>query len=265
MSKRTYKDKFIAMYGERAYIQKLKENAAWRKANPDTMAEYAKERSKKASGKDKTVLFIGDVHIGSESVDVDKIKHLAKKYWRGHPIILMGDLADFGVKKPMLYQNVLKPQEQIDVISEIFKPLDIRAFCIGNHCNRLFKEVGINIWITVFEMQPSNTIEIGGRIIYFNHGSSSASSAFLEYNKYIYSVKGSVIALGHSHLLAKKTILRQGEMTHLVRTGGFLGRDFYVKMAGYAEQPKGWAEYSIDSNVVHLKAWNDETEEVFEI
>jgi UDP-2,3-diacylglucosamine pyrophosphatase LpxH len=260
-----YKDEFIAKHGEVAYIKKLNENAAWRKANPKAMAEYAEKRSKKASGKDKTVLFIGDLHIGSESVDVDKIKHLAKKYWRNKPIILMGDLADFGVKKPMLYQNVLKPQEQIDVVTEILKPLDIRAFCIGNHCNRLFKEVGVNIWITVFKMQPSNTIEINGRVIYFNHGSSAASSAFLEYNKYIYSVKGSVIALGHSHLLAKKTILRQGEMTHLVRTGGFLGRDFYVKMAGYAEQLKGWPEYDTVNNIVHLMAWDSETEEVFEI
>jgi predicted phosphodiesterase len=265
MNEPSYKDAFIAKHGEVAYIQKLKENAAWRKKNPEAMAEYAEKRSKNAGGKDKTVLFLGDIHIGSESVDVDKIKRLAKKYWRNKPIILMGDLADFGVKKPMLYQNILKPQEQIAAISEIFKPLDIRAFCIGNHCNRLFKEVGVNIWITVFEMQPSNTIEINGRVIYFNHGSSAASSAFLEYNKYIYSVKGSVIALGHSHLLSKKTILRQGEMTHLVRTGGFLGRDFYVKMAGYAEQLKGWAEYDTVNNMVHLRAWNDETEEVFEI
>jgi predicted phosphodiesterase len=259
------KQEFIARFGEQAYIAKLEKNAEYRDSHPEKMAEIAKERSKKAGARANTVLFIGDTHIGSESVDVDKIKHLSKNYWRGKPIILMGDLADFGVKKPMLYQNVLKPQEQIDVVSEIFKPLDIRAFAIGNHCNRLFKEVGVNIWITVFEMQPSNTIEINGQNIYFNHGSSSASSAFLEYNKYIYSVKGSVIALGHSHLLAKKTILRQGEMTHLVRTGGFLGCDFYVKMAGYAEQLKGWAEYDTINNMVHLRAWNSETEEVFEI
>jgi UDP-2,3-diacylglucosamine pyrophosphatase LpxH len=260
-----YKDEYIREKGVDAYAEKLKQNAQWRADNPDVMAEYREKRSKKGDGKENTVLFIGDLHLGSESVDVDKIKHLAKKYWSKHPIILMGDLADFGVKKPMLYQNILKPQEQVDLISEILKPLDIRAFCIGNHCNRLFKEVGINIWITVFEMQPSNSIEINGRIIFFNHGSSSASSAFLEYNKYIYSVKGSVIALGHSHLLAKKTILRQGEMTHLVRTGGFLGRDFYVKMAGYAEQLKGWPEFDTVNNVVHLRAWNSETEEVFDI
>lgn len=263
MCEPSYKESFIAKFGTRAYAKKLAENAVWRKNNPDAMAEYKEKRSKTAVS--NLVVLLGDLHIGSESVDVDKIKHLAKKYWRKKPIILMGDLADFGVKKPMLYQNVLKPQEQIDVVTEILKPLDIRAFCIGNHCNRLFKEVGVNIWITVFEMQPSNTIEINGRTIYFNHGSSAASSAFLEYNKYIYSVKGSVIALGHSHLLAKKTILRQGKMTHLVRTGGFLGRDFYVKMAGYAEQLKGWAEYDTANNIVHLMAWNSETEEVFEI
>lgn len=177
----------------------------------------------------------------------------------------MGDLADFGVKKPMLFQNTLKPQEQVTQVSEIFKPLDIRAFCVGNHDNRLFKEVGINIWITIFEMQPSNTIDINGHTIYFNHGSSSGNSAFLEHNKYIYSVKGNLIALAHSHLLAKKTILRQGEMTHLVRTGGFLGREFYVQMAGYAEQLKGWCEFDTVNNIVHLRAWDSETEEVFEI
>lgn len=265
LNESTYKEIFIQEHGEAAYAEKLVQNAKWRKENPEKMEEYKEKRSKSASSEERTVLLLGDIHLGAETVDVDQIKALAKKYWRGKPIILMGDLADFGVKKPMLYQNVLKPQEQIDLVSEIFKPLDIRAFCIGNHCNRLFKEVGINIWKIIFEMVPSNSIEINGRTIHFNHGSSNGASAFLEHNKYIYSVKGDVISLGHSHLLAKKTIFRQGKLTHLVRSGGFLGQEFYVKIAGYAEQPKGWAQYDTENNVVNLKMWNSETNEVTDI
>lgn len=262
---RTYKDLFIERNGKAAYEMKLAKNAAWRKANPEKAEEYALKRSKKGSDRKGKILFIGDVHMGSKTTNIDQIKRLAKKYWSSSPVILMGDLVDMGMKKLMIFQNTLAPQDQIDLVAEIFQPLDIRMYCIGNHEDRIFKEVGLNPYISMFKMEPANTLKIGGREIYINHGTSAAESAFLEHSKYARWVSGDVIALGHSHLLAKKTVLRQKKITHFIRTGGFIGDEYYVVKAGYWPQLKGWAEYDLERNIVHLKAFDPDTEEVFNI
>ena len=261
----TYKDKFIRRFGMEVYMNKLKQNAEWRREHPEKMVEYSEKRSTHTSSREGTILLLGDIHLGAKTVDIDKIKTLAKEYWSKPPVILMGDLIDMGVKKQMIYQNVLNPQEQLDLVEEIIKPLDIRAFVIGNHEDRIFKEVGFNPYISFFGMEPSTSLTINGRVIFFNHGTSAAQDSFGEHMKYSKWVCGDVISLGHSHTLAKKTVLRQGKMTHFVRSGGFLGQDFYVVRAGFQPQLKGYAEYDTINNIVYLRAWNEETGEVFEI
>lgn len=265
MNEGTYKEKYVGEHGEAAYAEKLAKNAKWRKANPEAMAEIAAKRRRNGRSAADRVLFLGDIHLGAKTVDVDKIKALAKKYWSHNPVILMGDLIDMGVKKQMIYQNVLNPQEQLNLVEEIIKPLDIRAYVIGNHEDRIFKEVGFNPYISLFGTEPVTSLCINNREIFFNHGTSAADNSFLEHSKYSKWVSGDIIALGHSHTLAKKTVLRQGRLTTLVRTGGFLGAEYYVVKAGYQPQPKGWVEYDCSRNLVHLMAWDSETDEVFEI
>ena len=261
MKNKTYKKLYIRQHGKAAYIKKLEKNAAWRLEHPDIIAQYSKERIAKAGSDSKTVLFIGDVHLGAKSVDVDKIKALSKSHWSRNPIILMGDLIDMGLKtKGMVFQNKMGPQEQMNLVKEIFKPLDVRAYCIGNHEDRIFQEVGLNPYIDIFGMDPTNNIEINGKAIFFNHGKSAAENAFLEHLRYARWVKGEIIALGHSHLLAKKTVYRQGRLTTFIRTGGFLGREFYVVQGGFPPQPKGWAEFDTVRNIVNLKGVTEEGE-----
>ena len=257
-----FKDAFIERHGAEAYAEKLAKNVEYQVKNADALAE---KRKKKSSKQSDTIIFIGDIHMGAKTVDVDKIKALAKRYWRANPVILMGDLIDMGVKKQMIYQNILNPQEQLNLVEEIIKPLDIRGYVIGNHEDRIFKEVGFNPYISLFGMEPSTLFSHNGREIFFNHGTSAAQNAFLEHTKYSQWVTGDLVCLGHSHFLGKKTVLRQGKLTTFVRTGGFLGAEYYVVKAGFQPQPKGWVEYDCSLNLVHLRSWNDETGEVFEI
>lgn len=263
--KKTYKEVFIEQNGKAAYERKLAKNAAWRKANPEKAEEYAKKRSKKGSGNDKRVYFIGDMHIGSSGVDVDEIKALSKKYWRGKPIVFMGDLADLGVDRGFNWDNNFGPQEQFDIVKEIVSPLDTKAFTIGNHENRIWNKVGMQPFVELFGMQPSNELTLDGRKMYFNHGVSAAQDPFREHQRYIKWTNADIYCLGHNHMLGKISFMRDGKLVHLCRTGSFLRPAKYTIMAGYDPKIRGWIEYDLKANFVHLKAINEDTGEIFEI
>lgn len=262
---KTFKENFIEQNGKAAYAMKLTKNAAWRKANPKKVEEYARKRSKKGNGKDKRVYFVGDVHLGASSVDEDVIKAISKKYWRGKPLILMGDLCDLGLDRGMNWDNKLGPQIQIDMAEEIFAPLNVVAYADGNHQNRIFQKVGLTPFVRIFGMRTSNHIAINGREIYFNHGKSAAENMFLEFQKIVKWNGSDVLALGHSHDLARITFMRQNKLQHLVRTGSFLGQPKYVIDAAFAPKIPGWAEYDTEENRVYLKAVDLDTQEVFDI
>lgn len=260
----TYKEAYIREHGITGYVKKLAKNAAWRKAHPKNMEAYANARSKKAGSNADTLLLIGDVHMGASTVDIDLIKALAKQYWMKKPIVLLGDLCDLGLDRGMQWDQKYGPQKQIDFVEEIFSPLDVRAFCSANHENRIYEKAGLTPYIRIFGMEPSNTFSLNGRDIYFNHGKSAAENYFLEFQKYTKWCDTDLIALGHSHDLARVTFQRGKKIQHLVRTGSFLGRPKYVTDAGFAPKICGWAEYDTVRNVVNLKAVTEEGE-VFNI
>ena len=202
----------------------------------------------------KRVILSGDWHVGAGTVDVSEVKSIVRHYFRGHPVVLLGDFGNIGIDRGMEFADKLKPQEQIDRLYEITANLDVRAWCIGNHDVRIFKKVGLNPFIRMFGKKPTNDVDIGGRHIFFNHGKSAAENTFLEHSKYARWVKGDVIALGHSHTLARMIVLRNKRITHYVRTGSFLGNEKYAVEAGYCPQMKGWAEYDTEENIIYLKA-----------
>ena len=264
MKEEKYKQLFIKQHGEVAYAEKLVQNAIWRNRHPERLAAYKKKRSGKTGAASKVVILLSDLHIGASSVDVDQIRELSKQYWSKSPIILLGDICDLGLDRGMNWDNRYGPQEQIDFAREIFKPLNILGHCEGNHGNRIWEKVGLNPFIEMFGMDPSHTIKINGRDIYFSHGTSVAQNMFNEHQKYVKWVDSDVVALGHSHALARISYLRGSRLCHLVRTGGFLGRSKYVEDAGFNPLLRGWAEYNTETNLVALKALSEDGE-VFDI
>ena len=202
----------------------------------------------------KNLVVSGDWHIGAATVDTDRVKTLVKKYFRGRPIILMGDLIDMGLDRGMEFQNKIKPQEQMDLVKEVCKSLDVRGWCTGNHEQRIFKKTGLNPYIDLFKSKPSHEVKLNGRKIYFNHGKSAAENNFLEHTKYAKWVNADMIALGHSHFLGKITVLKDGKLCHYVRTGSFMGGEDYAVQAGFAPQINGWIEYDLLNNYVHVRS-----------
>ena len=256
----TYKETFIREHGETAYAEKLAQNAKWRAVHPEKMAEYKEARGRNSKSREDVVYFICDVHIGASTVNIDFIKELAKRYWSKNPIVIMGDLADLGLDRGMNWDNKYGPQEQMDLVEEIFPQLDVRAFCTANHENRIYERVGLTPYIKMFGMKPSTNITINGRDIFFSHGKSAAENYFLEFQKITKWQDADVIALGHSHDLATIAFLRGKKIQHFVRTGSFLGRPKYVTDSAFAPKISGWAEYHTIENIIRLKGITEEGE-----
>jgi hypothetical protein len=177
----------------------------------------------------------------------------------------MGDLADLGIDRGMNWDNKYGPQEQFDIVKEIVKLLNVVAWTDGNHCNRIWNKVGIDPFRELFGMPQSNELSMGGRTMCFNHGVSAAQDPFREHQRYIKWRNADIYCLGHNHMLAKQSYMRDGKIVHLCRTGSFLRPVKYTITAGFDPKIRGWIEYDLKENFVHLKAINEKTGGIFEI
>jgi len=200
------------------------------------------------------VILTGDWHIGSGSTNETRIMYLAVNEWKDKPVILMGDLIDCGLDRGMEFDNDINPQDQIDKIAEIAKVITVKGYVLGNHSLRIFKKTGLNPYKQIFGIQPQYDYVIDRKTIHINHGKSTAQNAFLEHSKIAQWCGADLIALGHSHVLAKQTVIKEGKLKHYVRTGCLFEQPEYAKEAGYAPQLQGYVEYNTQTNIVTLKA-----------
>lgn len=98
-----------------------------------------------------TVHPIADVHIGSKYCRLKEFKELLWKIKQdvNAYIILNGDLVNNGIKQSVsnIYDEKLSIQASIDTIVDLLKPVKERILGVvsGNHENRTYKEVGIDI------------------------------------------------------------------------------------------------------------------------
>lgn len=194
---------------------------------------------------------ISDTHIGAATTDIDQIKRIANDFWAKNPCILLGDMIDIGLYKGMAFHQKYQPQEQVNLVEEIFKPLDVKAYCLGNHSMRIYESTGLNVYETIFHMKPTNYFRAGSKLVYFNHGKSAAQNIFLEHHHLLEWVRADVIALGHNHSLASiPHITGDGKIVHLVRTGAFIGHANYAKRAGLGPHLQGWATYETEKHII---------------
>jgi predicted phosphodiesterase len=189
------------------------------------------------------VVLTGDWHLGIRGVSVKSVKKIVSQWFTGKPVILLGDLIDCGIDRGMQYDNILKPQEQIDLLTEILEPLDILGYVIGNHEQRFYKATGIDILKTILKKDQSSLIEIDDKRIYISHGVSAAQNPLSEFEKFVKFIDADVYALGHNHELLYKASLYSDKLRYFVRTGTFLSTTRYTEDRGYAPKIKGWVEY----------------------
>ena len=196
----------------------------------------------------KVILF-GDVHLGAGTCDIEEVMKIKERYWLGKPCISMGDICDFGIDRGMGFDNKYNPQKQIELAKDLLKGLDIRAYVLGNHCDRLNQKVGLNFMKIILDTEPQHEISIDGCSFYVSHGKSAARNPLTEFTKFFEFVDADVIALGHNHRLLAVNIVRGGKRVVLCRTGSFIGHAKYAIENGYADTIKGWVEVDTKSKV----------------
>ncbi len=94
---------------------------------------------------------LGDIHLGHPTCDVKKFLETVdfiKK--NNYKVILMGDLIECANKGSVgagWVEQTMSPQEQLDTIAEILKPIkeNIIVNLVGNHEIRAWKDTGVDL------------------------------------------------------------------------------------------------------------------------
>ena len=208
---------------------------------------YSKEKVK---GK---VIITGDWHIGLEgSLDSQIIYNLACTEWKGKPVLLLGDMVDAAMgDKGMNWENKSIPGDQIIELKRITDMLDVRAYVTGNHCDRIFKKVGMNPY-EIFLGKPKNQITIDYVKFFLHHGRTAAHDIFKEHEKLMLYGSADVYCMGHNHQLAKKDVIRDGARITLLRTGSFVVHPSYAVKMGFPPAMPGYVEYDTEKMMARL-------------
>jgi len=209
------------------------------------------------------VVLSGDWHIGQGEISPEMIAEIAKRYWNGKKVILMGDLIDCGIDRGMQFDNEIQPQSQLRWVKIITDKLDVVGYCLGNHEYRVFNEVGLNVY-EEYLGKPTHKVEIDEVEFYFAHGRSAAMDIFTEHRRLLQYIDADVIALGHNHTLAKLDVLREDKRITLLRTGSLARGLRYAIEMSLPPTINGWAEYDTRKRAAKLMMI-DKNGEVHEI
>ena len=128
--------------------------------------------------KELDICIFSDEHIGDPHSNINYLKERIE-YVKNNPnvyAILNGDLMDNATKTSIsdTYSQEYNPQQQMDMLVELFKPIKNKILCItqGNHEARTYKKEGIDIMKNV-----------AGRLGLDNRYSPEAVLLFLRFGK----------------------------------------------------------------------------------
>jgi hypothetical protein len=210
-------------------------------------------RLKKNDTNKVQVVPIGDMHLGYPTTDLTLLKDTLNECLEKRIYVLgMGDMVECGTTSSVgdsVYRQRLNPQEQIEEIIVLFKPLAdaglIIGFHHGNHERRLMKAVGLDIMKFICQSLSVRFLghaafhvwRIGKQnySVFSTHGSSGARlpyskiRAALDVFRY---VDTEIVLYGHMHSLDHHTTLyhrvniNKGTLDelrrHAVLTGSFM-------------------------------------------
>jgi len=169
------------------------------------------------------VAFFSDMHIGCKFCDFGKVKE-ARDYFLKNRIhvLLGGDLIEGSTRYSIgagIYEQVLTPTEQFHALVSFFKPLVDEGLVIsairGNHENRFYKTVGLDITSILCERFNIPYLGVGGfnfvragninYKIYYMHGNGAGKFFHTKAKKVTDGAQFTdcdIYAWGHVHELA---------------------------------------------------------------
>jgi UDP-2,3-diacylglucosamine pyrophosphatase LpxH len=167
-----------------------------------------------------SIVFWGDVHLGHPKANVERAKAMLDYCLKNHIYVIgMGDYLECGTRVSIgdsVYQQDLNPQEQMEEMLEILRPLADAKLLLGlhegNHEQRISNLGGLNIvknmcreldvpflGYTIFHY-----IRVGkqGYTLYTSHGKSGAKfkhSKMKVVSDLAAYVEADVVGMGHVH------------------------------------------------------------------
>lgn len=184
-----------------------------------------------ADGKDYArLLFFGDLHYGHPQCDLKKAKgYLDWALKNNVYVICMGDLLECGLTTSIgdsVYQQDLNPQEQLEEVIELLKPLADKGLIIGihagNHENRITKATSIDVTKIMAKILGVkylgyacwNMLWVGSQkySLYSTHGSGGSRFKHTKLKTVMdlaQWIDADMIAMGHLHSLATEAVIKQ--------------------------------------------------------
>ncbi len=217
------------------------------------------------------VQFLGDLHLGHPQSWTSRFQEFIDYVLKNRNyVFFMGDLLESGLTSSIgdsVYQQKLNPQDQMDAVIELIKPVCEAGLCIGylsgNHEYRIKKITSIDVSkiicrelkIPYLEYACWNLWYIGNQSysVYAYHGSSGSRfiytkiKAAVDISHYFLS---DVVVMAHVHDLGSEAVERQYvdkirqqivvRKQYIVLTGHFLGYDqSYAQEKGYPPSKLG--------------------------
>jgi len=232
-------------------------------------------------GKDYAeVLFFGDLHLGHPNCLVEKAQEnidycLKNKIY----MLIMGDLVECGLKDSVgdsVYMQKLNPQEQMDAVIEMLKPLADKGLILGLHCGNhegrilqrtsldVGKIIATSLAVPYLGYACWNLFKVGKQNykVYSTHGSSGSRyphtklRAAIEQNFYR---NADIIAFAHVHDMIIHSIAKEDidlrnktvktEKKHVIITGHYLSySQSYAEMRGYPPSKTGSPKAKLYTN-----------------
>lgn len=213
-------------------------------------------------GKDYAeLIFWGDVHLGHPQCQIEKAKAMLDyAIKRGAYVIGMGDYLESGTRESVgdsVYQQKLNPQEQMEQMIEILRPVAEAGLLIGllegNHENRITKMTSINVTKIMANMLGVpylgyacwNLLRVGKMhySLYANHGSSGSRFKHTKLKAAIdiaHWIDADIIAMAHVHSLVAESIIKQSVS---LKTKTVVEKKCYVVITGsYIAWDKSYAQ-----------------------
>jgi len=213
---------------------------------------------------------LGDVHLGSSGCFVDKVQANIQYCLAKHVYVAtMGDLLEMGTKGSVgagVYEQIMQPQEQIDAMIEMLRPLADAGLLLGmldgNHEIRPHNTTGIQVTklmsaalsgkhpVPYLGYSRWNYWYVGGTgyKIYLTHGEGASKKKHTKLKKVLDIAQGvasraDLVCMGHVHDILfeavrypdidpktkKKVYIKQYACT----TGGYHDDEGYVAMKNY--------------------------------
>mgnify|MGYP001585639044 CR=1 FL=1 len=211
------------------------------------------------------VLFFSDLHLGHPQCHLKKATEMLKYCLENNIyVVFLGDMMESGLTSSVgdsVYHQKLNPQEQMEAVIELIKPLAqknlVLGYLLGNHEQRIRKTTGIDVsknicrelGISYLGYACWNLWYVGNQsyTLYLWHGSSGSKFIYTKLKSAVdvsHYFIADLIAVAHMHSLTSDSIERQFvdkatktikiKKAHILITGHYLGfDDSYAQEKGY--------------------------------